>query len=80
MTSHTIEVSLLDDDIFELNEVFIGNLVFLSSDDTPLDTIDPDMADITINDDDCKEHFYYTCRELAVVKVEEDQPLIMRPY
>ena len=52
VTSHTIEVPLIDDDIFELNEVFIGNLVSVSDDARV--TIDPDMADINIVDDDSK--------------------------
>ena len=57
MTSHTIEVSLLDDGIFELNEVFIGNLALLSSAGIPPVRIDFAMADITIIDDDCEENF-----------------------
>ena len=52
MTSRIIEVPLIDDDIFELNEVFIGNLVSVSDDARV--TIDPDMADINIVDDDSK--------------------------
>ena len=67
MTSHTIEVSLLDDGIFELNEVFIGNLALLSSAGMPPVRIDFSTADITIIDDDCEENFNYT--ESPAIKI-----------
>ena len=58
MTRHTINVPLVDDDIFELTKALTASLVFTDTPSPPRMTLAPAVANIAIFDDDGEESIH----------------------
>ncbi len=54
-SSYTFSVTLIDDDIFELAEIFQADLRFVGPTPPPRVTLDPAQTRISISDDDGKD-------------------------